>query len=133
LISQSPAVFQRRWSLTPAAFLRPSWSRRRWLTSWMRRLAFCSTLMPVKVLSKQGFGSLTGVAEGIRYAADNGAQVINMSLGGPVKSRILEDAVNHALSKGVVVVAAAGNSGWPGMTGPSGSGAAYCPKTSGRC
>jgi serine protease len=80
-------------------------------------LAFCSTLMPVKVLSKQGFGSLTGVAEGIRYAADNGAQVINMSLGGPVKSRILEDAVNHALSKGVVVVAAAGNSGrsvgWP--------------------
>jgi serine protease len=74
-------------------------------------LAFCATLMPVKVLSKQGFGSLANVAEGIRFAADNGAQVINMSLGGPSKSRILEDAVNHALSKGVVVVAAAGNSG----------------------
>jgi len=80
-------------------------------------LAFCATLMPIKVLSKQGFGSTANVAEGIRFAADNGAQVINMSLGGPIKSKILEDAVNHALSKGVVVVAAAGNSGrsvgWP--------------------
>jgi serine protease len=80
-------------------------------------LAYCSTLMPVKVLSKQGFGTVANVAEGIRFAADNGAQVINMSLGGPIKSQIIEDAVNHALSKGVVIVAAAGNSGkkvgWP--------------------
>jgi serine protease len=80
-------------------------------------LAFCATLMPIKVLSKQGFGSTANVAEGIRFAADNGAQIINMSLGGPIKSKILEDAVNHALSKGVVIVAAAGNSGrsvgWP--------------------
>src|SRR5205085_8292690 len=57
------------------------------------------------------------VAEGIRFAADEGAQVINMSLGGPIKSQILEDAVNHAIAKGVVIVAAAGNSGrsvgWP--------------------
>jgi serine protease len=80
-------------------------------------LAYCATLMPVKVLSKQGFGTVAAVAEGIRFAADNGAQVINMSLGGPIKSKILEDAVNHALSKGVIIVAAAGNSGrsvgWP--------------------
>jgi serine protease len=80
-------------------------------------LAFCATLMPVKVLNKSGFGSTANVAEGIRFAADNGAQIINLSLGGPIKSRILEEAVNHALSKGVVVVAAAGNSGksvgWP--------------------
>jgi serine protease len=80
-------------------------------------LAYCATLMPIKVLTKQGFGTVANVAEGIRFAADNGAQVINMSLGGPIKSQILEDAVNHALSKGVVVVAAAGNSGrrvgWP--------------------
>ena len=57
------------------------------------------------------------MAEGIRFAADNGAQVINLSLGGPIKSKILEEAVEHALSKGVLVVAAAGNSGrsvgWP--------------------
>jgi serine protease len=74
-------------------------------------LAYCATLMPVKVLSKQGFGTVANVAEGIRFAADNGAQVINMSLGGPIKSKIIEDAVNHALGKGVVIVAAAGNSG----------------------
>jgi serine protease len=80
-------------------------------------LAYCATLMPIKVLTKQGFGTVTNVAEGIRFADDNGAQIINMSLGGPIKSQILEDAVNHALSKGVIIVAAAGNSGkrvgWP--------------------
>jgi serine protease len=80
-------------------------------------LAYCATLMPIKVLSKQGFGTVANVAEGIRFAADNGAQVINMSLGGPIKSKILEDAVEHAVSKGVIIVAAAGNSGkkvgWP--------------------
>ena len=73
--------------------------------------AFCSTLMPIKVLSKGGFGTVANVAEGIRFAADNGAQVINMSLGGPIKSKILEEAVEHAQKKGVVIVAAAGNSG----------------------
>jgi serine protease len=80
-------------------------------------LAYCATLMPIKVLSKQGFGTVANVAEGIRFAADEGAQIINMSLGGPIKSQILEDAVKHAISKGVLIVAAAGNSGkkvgWP--------------------
>jgi serine protease len=74
-------------------------------------LAYCARLMPIKVLNRQGWGTLANVAEGIRYAADNGAQVINLSLGGSGRSRILEEAVDHALSKGVVVVAAAGNSG----------------------
>ena len=74
-------------------------------------MAFCASLMPIKVLSKGGFGTVANVAEGIRFAADNGAQIINMSLGGPIKSRILADAVNHAIDKGVLIVAAAGNSG----------------------
>jgi serine protease len=74
-------------------------------------LAYCARLMPIKVLNRFGWGTLADVAEGIRYAADNGAQIINLSLGGSGKSRILEQAVDHALSKGVVVVAAAGNSG----------------------
>ncbi len=74
-------------------------------------LAYCATLMPVKVLSKQGWGTTANVAEGIRWAADHGAQVINLSLGGPIKSKILEDAVKHATDKGALVVAAAGNSG----------------------
>jgi serine protease len=74
-------------------------------------LAFCATLMPIKVLSKQGFGTTADVAEGIRFAADSGAQVINLSLGGPIRSGVLEAAVKHAHAKGVVIVAAAGNSG----------------------
>jgi len=80
-------------------------------------LAHCAKLMPVKVLNEYGWGTVADVAEGIRWAADNGAQVMNLSLGGNIKSKILEDAVNHALSKGVIFVAAAGNSGraviWP--------------------
>ncbi len=74
-------------------------------------LAYCAKIMPVKVLSAGGFGSTADVAEGIRFAADHGAQVINLSLGGPIKSKILEDAVTHAHAKGALVVAAAGNSG----------------------
>lgn len=74
-------------------------------------LAYCAKIMPVKVLSATGSGSTADVAEGIRFAADHGAQVINLSLGGPIRSKILEDAVNHARAKGSLVVAAAGNSG----------------------
>ena len=83
-------------------------------------VAFHARLMPVKVLNEDGWGSTADVADGIRWAADHGAQVINLSLGGPRNSKVLEDAVKHALSKGSVVVAAAGNSGgsvgYPGAT-----------------
>jgi serine protease len=74
-------------------------------------LANCAKLMPVKVLSKQGWGTMADVAEGIRWAADHGAQVINLSLGSSSKAKVVEDAVVYAYKKGVVVVAAAGNSG----------------------
>ncbi|MBS2018523.1 MAG: peptidase S8 [Deltaproteobacteria bacterium] len=74
-------------------------------------LAHCAKLMPVKVLSSRGWGTMADVAEGIRWAADHGAQVINLSLGSSSKSGVVENAVKHALKKGVVVVAAAGNSG----------------------
>lgn len=74
-------------------------------------LAFGAKIMPVKVLGAAGGGSNVGVAAGIRWAADNGAQVINMSLGSPHASGIIQRAVNHAYEKGVVIVAAAGNSG----------------------
>jgi serine protease len=83
-------------------------------------VAFHASLMPVKVLNESGWGSTVDVADGIRWAADHGAHVINLSLGGPRNSKILEEAVAHARSKGVVVVAAAGNSGgrvgYPGAT-----------------
>ena len=74
-------------------------------------LAYCARLMPIKVLNKHGWGTLADVAEGIRYAADHGAHVINLSLGGPSPAAILGEAVKYAVGKGVVVVAAAGNSG----------------------
>jgi serine protease len=66
-------------------------------------------IMPLKVLSGSGSGSVAGIADAIRYAADKGAKVINMSLGGPMPSRILKKAVEYAHDKGVVVVCAAGN------------------------
>jgi serine protease len=68
-------------------------------------------IMPLKVLSGRGSGSIGGIADAIRYAADNGAHVINMSLGGRFPSKALEKAVAYAREKGVVVVAAAGNDG----------------------
>jgi serine protease len=70
-----------------------------------------ASIMPLKVLGAGGSGSTAGIADAIRYAADNGAKVINMSLGGRFRSKILERAVKYAHDKGVVVVCAAGNDG----------------------
>lgn len=66
-------------------------------------------IMPLKVLNKNGFGNISDIAEAIKWAADNGANVINMSLGGGGRSQLMEDAVKYAQKKGVVIVAAAGN------------------------
>lgn len=74
-------------------------------------VAFGAKIMPVKVLDKNGSGYYSWIADGIRYAADNGVKVINLSLGGSQYSRTLEDAVNYAYNKGVIIVAAAGNDG----------------------
>ncbi|OGY18636.1 MAG: hypothetical protein A2900_02735 [Candidatus Chisholmbacteria bacterium RIFCSPLOWO2_01_FULL_50_28] len=68
-------------------------------------------LYSVKVLDDQGAGYYSWIINGIYWATDNGAEVINMSLGGSSGSSALQDAVNYAWGKGVVVVAAAGNSG----------------------
>jgi thermitase len=66
-------------------------------------------LLNVKVLNDNGFGSWDAVAKGIVNAADRGAKVINMSLGGYSASKTVEEAVNYAWDKGAVLVAAAGN------------------------
>jgi serine protease len=97
-----------------------------------------ATILPVKVLSKYGFGNSAWIASGVDYAVDNGAQVINLSLGGGY-SAVIHNAIRKARAKGVLVVAAAGNSGrkgvgYPGAlqetigvsaTGPDGSLAPY--------
>jgi thermitase len=70
----------------------------------------CS-ILDAKVLNDSGSGSSSAIAKGIDWAVANGAQVINMSLGQRVSSRVLETAVNNAWAKGVVLVAAAGNAG----------------------
>jgi len=73
-------------------------------------VAYNAKIMPVKVLNGSGSGTLTAVANGIRYAANNGAKVINLSLGGGGSAELL-DAVSYATSRGAVVVMAAGNEG----------------------
>jgi serine protease len=74
-------------------------------------VAYGATIMPLKVLSARGSGSVAGIAQAIRWAADHGANVINMSLGGPSSIGTMGSAVKYARDKGVVIVAAAGNDG----------------------
>ncbi len=72
-------------------------------------LAANAKIMPVRVLGGPSGGSAATIAEGVIYAADNGADVINMSLGLYEKPEVLEKAVKYALSKNVVIVATMGN------------------------
>ncbi len=69
------------------------------------------SLYAVKVLDRRGSGSLTGVIDGIKWAADNGMDIISMSLSTDYDYQELEDACNYAFNMGVVIVAAAGNDG----------------------
>jgi serine protease len=98
-----------------------------------------ATIMPIKVLSASGSGSLGGVVAGIRYAADHGCKVLSLSLGGGGYAKAMANAVKYAHDKGCVVCCAAGNSGrgrveypaaYPGAlavssVGPSGQKAFY--------
>jgi M6 family metalloprotease-like protein len=74
-------------------------------------LAPTTELIDLRVLDARGQGRYTQVAAAIIYAADNGAQIINLSLGGSAASITLQNAIDYALSRGVTVVAAAGNTG----------------------
>ena len=103
---------------------------------WVEGVAPKATIIPVLVLdgwvvdTGDGLVGLTGgtdemIAAGITYVADlaptlDGPVVINMSLGGPDPSPMIESAVDYAIDKGVVVVASAGNDGSFGMGYPGG-------------
>ncbi|OLC56567.1 MAG: hypothetical protein AUH85_06090, partial [Chloroflexi bacterium 13_1_40CM_4_68_4] len=83
-------------------------------------VAFGVRVMPIKALDCMGAGFLSDIARSITYAADNGARIVNVSLGASDASDALQSAVTYALSRNVVVVAAAGNCG-------SESGTTRCP------
>lgn len=70
-----------------------------------------SRIVPVKALGDNGVGTTTDVAEGITWAANSNVRVINLSMAGTGSSSSVASAINYARSIGVVVVAAAGNSG----------------------
>ncbi|MGM3304572.1 S8 family peptidase [Anabaena sp. WFMT] len=72
-------------------------------------IAYNAKIMAVKVLDENGSGSYSNIAKGIYYAVDNGANVINLSLGGNSGNNTLKSALEYASSKGVIVVMAAGN------------------------
>jgi subtilisin family serine protease len=74
-------------------------------------VAWNASLLPVKVLDSQGNGNYLTIAAGIKYAADQGAKVLNLSLGGNSDSFILKDACQYAYDKGCSLVAASGDSG----------------------
>lgn len=76
-------------------------------------VAFNANLLPVKVLGSDGQGSYENIIRGIMYAVDQGARVINLSLAGRNGSQALRDAMAYAYNRGVLVVAAAGNSNGP--------------------
>ncbi len=66
-------------------------------------------ILPVKVLNSRGQGDDATIATGIRWAADQGARIISMSLGGPEDTQVLRDAVAYAHERNVLLVAASGN------------------------
>lgn len=70
-------------------------------------------ILPVRVLNNKGSGNVYQVAEGIRYAADQGAAVINMSLSGklPIGGATIREAIDYAVSRGTIVVGVSGNNG----------------------
>jgi len=74
-------------------------------------ISWGSHILPVKVLDEWGSGWYSDIAAGIIYAADNGAQIINLSLGGEQPSDLLSSAVDYAHNHGALVIAATGNSG----------------------
>jgi thermitase len=72
-------------------------------------LSWGAKIMPVKAMNDYGTGEYADIGNGIIYAANNGADIINLSLSGPASSSVLEEAVEYAHDLGCVVVAATGN------------------------
>jgi subtilisin family serine protease len=74
-------------------------------------MAWNARLMPVKVLHDDGWGTTATMIAGLRYALDEGARIVNMSLNGPSSSQALDEAIGQAEARGVLIVTSAGNDG----------------------
>ncbi|WP_405115955.1 S8 family peptidase [Paenibacillus sp. FSL K6-1217] len=72
-------------------------------------ISWYNKILPVKALDNSGAGTTYSVAEGIIWAADQGAKVINLSLGNYADSQFLHDAIKYAYDRDVVIVSASGN------------------------
>lgn len=72
-------------------------------------ISWSDKILPVKIMTREGTGSTSDLIAGIRWAADHGATVINMSVGGFPYTQGVQDAINYAWGKGVILVGAAGN------------------------
>jgi subtilisin family serine protease len=70
-----------------------------------------ATILPIRCLDDEGWGTPLAVAEGIQRAIDSGARVINMSLVIPTTTPMIRDAVSAATDAGIIVVSSAGNGG----------------------
>lgn len=82
-------------------------------------VAPAAALMPVRVLEPDLTGSARAIARGLRFAADHGADVVNLSVAGPSATPVLTRAIDYATAKGVTIVAAAGNDGSPSVSWPA--------------
>ncbi len=83
-------------------------------------ISWGAKILPVKVLDAFGMGSVADLAQGIIWAADHGARVMNISSGTPELSQTLEDAVNYAHdTKGILIVSSVGNDGGFGGFNPT--------------
>ncbi|HEY7735422.1 MAG TPA: S8 family serine peptidase [Candidatus Limnocylindrales bacterium] len=82
-----------------------------------------TTLMPIKVLDDEGFGSFSDVLDGVDWARTHGADIINLSLGGTLDDEqlaLVQPTFTAARTAGILIVAAAGNSATPMMQYPAG-------------
>jgi len=87
-----------------------AWGHGTHVAGIVHRMAPASKILPIRVLDSQGRGNTFVLAYAIEYAVQQGADVINLSLGADCGSQVLSSTIQSAIAQGVVIVAAAGNS-----------------------
>ena len=88
-----------------------AWGHGTHVAGIVHKMAPASKIMPIRVLDSQGRGNTFVLAYAIEYATQQGADVINLSLGADCGSQVLSATIQSAIAQGVIIVAAAGNDG----------------------